>query len=190
MANEDKDTTAAGTSGTDGMQPGTTPGAGDGKDGAGHEGDLSQQSPAELAKIIADLRRENAAARKKQRDLELAEEKRAADAKAADEERLKKQGEFEKLAEQRLTELNEWKAKAAKVDALEARIKAGNDAAIAQIPEHMRTLIPKYDPVELADWLTANADKLKGKAAPEMDAGKRGEHGGQQPIVEAPRVRL
>lgn len=80
-----------------------TSGKGDSKDGAGNDGDLSKESPAELARIIADLRKENAATRKKQRELE--------------------QGEFKTLAEQRAAKIEALNAKAAKAEPLEGQIR-------------------------------------------------------------------
>jgi hypothetical protein len=56
MSDEEKKDAAV-TSGTDGTQTGATSGTGNGKDGAGNDGDLSKESPAELARIIADLRK-------------------------------------------------------------------------------------------------------------------------------------
>jgi hypothetical protein len=187
---EEKKQDAAGTSGTDGTQTGTTPGAGDGNSGAGTDSDLTKESPAELARIIAELRKENAATRKKQRELEQVEAQRTAAQKEADEKRLKEQGEFKTLYEKTAAEMEALKAKAAKAEALEGRIKAANDARIAKVPEAMRTLIPDYDVVKLSEWLDANLDKLTKPAAPDFDAGKSGERGGQQPITDPLTVRL
>jgi hypothetical protein len=189
MADEEKKD-AAGTSGTDGSQTGATSGTGDGKDGAGADSDLSKESPAELARIIAELRKENAATRKKQRELEQAEAQRTAAQKEAEEKRLQEQGEFKTLAEQRAAEIERLKTAAAKAEALEGRIKAANDARIAKVPDAMRTLIPEYEPVKLSEWLDANLDKLTKPAAPDFDAGKSGERGGQQPITEPLSVTL
>lgn len=189
MSDEEKNN-AADTSGTDGTQTGATSGTGDGTSGAGTDSDLSKESPAELARIIAELRRENAASRKKQRDLEEADAQRAAVAKAAEEKRLQEQGEFKTLAEQRAAEIEALKAQAAKAEALEGRIKAANDARITKVPDAMRTLIPDYDAVRLSEWLDANLDKLTKPSAPDFDAGKSGERGGQQPIIDPLSVKL
>jgi seryl-tRNA synthetase len=179
------------TPGADADQTGATSGTGDGKDGAGTDSDLSKESPAELARIIAELRKENAATRKKQRELEQAEAQRTAAQKEAEEKRLQEQGEFKTLYEKSTAEMEALKAKAAKAEALEGRIKAANDARIAKVPEAMRTLIPDYDDaVKLSEWLDANLDKLTKPAAPDFDAGKSGERGGQQPITDPLSVTL
>lgn len=187
---DEKDKLDPTKSGTEADQTGATSGTGDGKDSAGADSDLSKESPAELARIIAELRKENAASRKKQRELEQAEAQRTAAQKEAEEKRLQEQGEFKTLAEQRAAEIEALKATAAKAEALEGRIKAANDARIAKVPEAMRTLIPDYDVVKLSEWLDANLDKLTKPAAPDFDAGKSGERGGQQPIIDPLSVRL
>lgn len=67
---------------------------------------------------------------------------------------------------------------------------AGNDAQIAKVSEAMRTLIPYYDVVKLSKWLDANLDEPTKPAAPDFDAGKSGERGGQQPITDPLTVRF
>jgi len=91
--------------------------------------------------------------------------------KALEQDRQQRLTVEEKLreAEANAVGLMQYKDRAA---ALEAMIQAQNNAAIANIPEDMRGLIPTdYTPERLASWLTANAGKLSRPKAPSLDGG-------------------
>lgn len=98
--------------------------------------------------------------------------RQAAEAKA-----LADQGEFKKLYETASGELETAKARAKQADALEAVIREMVDTRKANVPDHLKPLIEKLDPVEALRWLDANADKLSPNPAPGTNAGERGERG-------------
>lgn len=97
----------------------------------------------------------------------------------ANQDRLAKQGNFEELAQTRLTEVESLRPVAARAAALEKIIREGNEERIKAIPEQMRTLIPTdYEPEKLQAWLNANAARLVKDPAPSFDAGAGGSGGG------------
>lgn len=97
--------------------------------------------------------------------------------KAADETRMAEQQQFKELAEKRGQELEAAKARAKQADDFEALLGEMRDAQMATAPEHIKELLKEFDTVKALRWLTANADKLTPKQAPNTDAGARGERG-------------
>lgn len=169
--------------------PGAGAGGGENPSGTGapdnvggeSDSDLSAEDIAKLPewarKKLADRGKEAQELRKKLREKETAEAEQAAAAKKAEDERLAKQGEYQKLAEQRAVEIETLKGRAALADAYETRIKADNQARIAKVPEKLRDMIPDYtDPVKLNEWLVKNADKLVAPEAPKLNGGAKGEN--------------
>lgn len=100
-----------------------------------------------------------------------------ADRKKAEEETLKAQGQWEKIATEAKSELDTLKPKAEKADQYEAAIKARVDARMKDVPEHIKKLLEGLDPLGAWMWLEENADKLSPTPAPNTDAGQRGERG-------------
>lgn len=151
-------------------------------DNVGGEGD-SDLSAEDIAKLpewarlkLGKQGRENSQLRTQLREKEKAEAALAEKAKKDEEDRLTKQGEYQKLAEQRATEIETLKGRAALADAYEKRIKADNDARIAKVPEKLRDMIPDYtDPVKLNEWLVKNGDKLVTPEAPKLNGGQSGD---------------
>jgi hypothetical protein len=145
--------------------------------------------PAELQadgeRFHAELRnnrRDAAERRKKAEELEQSIAKAEADRKAAEAKRLAEQGDWQKLAEQRAADLEKLQPIQQMAEALQNRIKAGNEARIAKLPEPMRKLVPaNYGVVELSEWLDANYDTLVKPTAPDLDAGKKGGKGDKLP---------
>ena len=120
----------------------------------------------------------------KRRDLEQRLENLEKAEKKAAEERLKKNGEFEKLSEQLQNELTEALAKASKADEYSAIIAADLLARIAEIPEDKRALVENL-PASMSDaeklaWINANKALLTvTPASGDWGAGKRGGGGGK-----------
>lgn len=113
---------------------------------------------AELDTIIKDrLAREKATSEKAQAEAA----KKAADEAAA------KNGEWQKLAETRATEIAEANSKLGELESAKARlaeyesaIKLQADAAKKDLPAHITSLLDALPPVKQIEWLAKNADAL------------------------------
>ena len=113
----------------------------------------------------------------------LSEEKRKqqeaieAGKRKAEEERLKQQGEFEKIAAQRQEEIDKIKPKAEAADRYAERLNSIADGIVAAWPEEVKTLDPGSDNLDLRlDWIEKSrplAERLLAlPKAPDTDAGK------------------
>jgi uncharacterized membrane protein YqiK len=137
-------------------------------------------SQAELDNIVKErLEREKA-----KREEAAAKAKADAEAEAA-----KKNGEFQKLAEQREKELNEALSKVKTVDTLQAEnaemakaMQAVIDQQTATLPDPVKELLKGLSPTKQLEWLAKNAasftnsttqvQKTGAGALPEIDLGK------------------
>jgi hypothetical protein len=108
-------------------------------DGQSQQQSLSQE---EMAKVIADLRKENAAHRNKAKEQErLAQE--------AEAERLRQQGEYKALAEKHETRVKELEPIAESYTRLASTMNAQIEAEIKDWPPEVKSLVPAADvPVE------------------------------------------
>lgn len=142
----------------------------------GEDGGGETQQPQDITglpqwaqDVIKGLRDEAAKNRVKAKQ---AEEQRAKE----EAERLAQQGEWQKLAEQRAAELDALKPVSDKAAALEAKIKATNEARIKTLPEAYRGMVPEYDdPVKVSEWLDRNMAALQARSAPNLDGGAQGD---------------
>lgn len=117
--------------------------------------------PPWAQEMIRGLRTESAGRRK------LLEEK-----SKAEEDRLKKMGEWQTLAQQKEQENEELRAQAARAELLTKSLKESNDKRVATIPERFRGLVPSdYEPLTLSKWLDANIAVLSTPAAPNLNPG-------------------
>jgi hypothetical protein len=99
-------------------------------------------------------------------------QERLAAMEAAQRQQLEKSGNFEELARQRASEIENLKPLAEKAQTLEGIIRESNEARVQQIPEAMRGLIPTdYSPAQLQGWLNANQKLLTQTPPPSFDAG-------------------
>lgn len=133
--------------------------------------------PEWVQTLVRDARKDAGDARvlrKKLDEIEAAERQRQTEAQRAEEARLVEQQQYQQLAEKRAKELEALKPLAERTAALEARIKAANEARIGRVPDSLRSVIPAdYDPVKLSEWLDANLDKLTKPTAPNIDDGHK-----------------
>lgn len=151
----------------DGAGNGT--GAGDGqKNGTPPAGQVTFASEADFQKKVDELLKERLEREKKKSD-EAA--KKAADDAAA--EAAKKNGEWQKVAEQREKELAEAAKKLADVDPLQKKadkyeksLKATLEAQRKDLPKHITDLLDNLDPADQLEWLAKNREAL-GKKNPE-----------------------
>lgn len=142
----------------------------------------AQAGAAALVKELRDTRKEAADRRAHAKTLEEQQAKAEAERKAAEAKRLQEQGDWQKLAEQRAAELEKLQPIQQMAEALQNRIKAGNEARIAKLPEPMRKLVPaNYGVVELSEWLDANYDTLVKPTAPDLDPGRKDGKGKKPP---------
>lgn len=91
------------------------------------------------------------------------EQRKTADAKA-EEERLKKQGEFEQLYTTEQAKAADFetqlKAKSERLAKLEERFTAMLNKRLEAMPDHIKPLIEKMDALEAMDYLTEHADQF------------------------------
>ncbi len=140
------------------------------------------------------------AAQQKRVDALMARTRKEAAARTA--ERLKKereeaeaekQGEYEKLAVERKQRISELEpeleetqqvrdAAVERVEELEKRLAAIIEPQVEALPEYVRALLEDKSPDEVADWLSANQDKLNGESSDaNEDTGKRKVAGSKTP---------
>ena len=97
--------------------------------------------------------------------------------------RLKEQEDYKALYEQAEGELAELKPKAERLTTYEATLKETLDAAVAEIPENKRTLIPsEYSVDQQLKWISQNRALLSKLSPVDQGAGVRG--GGESKSVE------
>jgi hypothetical protein len=126
--------------------------------------DFSELDPKTQA-YIKNLREEN---RKFREAKEAAEREQA----RAERERLKQQGEWQKLAETAQAEVEQYKPYKERYEQLEAVFKTALEARIEAIPAQFRKLVPTdYSPVQQWKWLDQNASLFKAKDAPNINPG-------------------
>jgi hypothetical protein len=124
------------------------------------------------AAYVKALRQEAAGYRTKLKEYEAQQAQMTIAQKEAQEKELAERQEWQKLAEQRAQEVATLTDYKARYEAMLEGVKVNNTKRIEAVPEAMRTLIPEYDdPLKLAGWLDANADKLTKPAAPSLDSG-------------------
>lgn len=163
----------------EGAEGGTTPPAGDGgteTPPANGDGGQSTTIPkARFDEVIAEREK----ARKEAADLQKRLAKLDADKAQAEQKALEDQGNWKAIAEKNAAELEKYKPLQERLTALETQIKASNDKRIALIPESMRkALVPMLDklsPDEVAAWLDEHGETLQKPAAPDLNAGAKGD---------------
>ena len=98
-------------------------------------------------------------------ELEKAEAERSKKAKEAEEERLKKQQEFETLAEQYKAERDEKETAVTelqdRIEKYEGVLTSLYEARKTAVPEMYQPLLEKLDLIERLEWIAGNEDKLK-----------------------------
>ena len=99
--------------------------------------------------------------------------------KEAEEQRLKDNEEFKKLAEKKSAEVESLKPKADIADAQEATLSTYLAAQIEELPEDVRDMVPEnYSTMDKLDWLAKNKAKLMKPVAPDI-VGKQGGSNGK-----------
>jgi len=112
---------------------------------------------------VQGLRKEAANYRTKLRDVEKSQKDDA-------EAQLAKDREWETLAEQRASEIEELTPYKQRYDDMVASVAESNTNRIEAVPEQMRGLVPDFnDPLKLATWLDANSQLLAKPAAPALN---------------------
>jgi chromosome segregation ATPase len=104
-------------------------------------------------------------------------------------ERLEANQEWEKLATQRQTTIDELQPRIERVEALEGAVEATVQKILKDIPEELHSLMEHMeDPLKKLDWLNKNAEKLRKKPTPPLDGGQRSEVEGKQHPTYKPRM--
>lgn len=93
-------------------------------------------------------------------------------------QRSEQDGDFKKLYEETLAELEKVKPDLERGKSAIERIRASNEARIAKIPELLRKAVPgEYAPEKLQTWLDENEGWMLRQPAPDYDAGVGGNGG-------------
>lgn len=134
---------------------------------------------------VEELRKEAAANRialKKFQDAQI----------TAEDERLKKQNEWEQIAENRQTTIDALEPFKAKYEAVLTGMEDRNKSVIDSLPDDMKPLVPDYDdPAKLASWLDANAAMLNAKPlVPTLNGGAgNGAPRGKKTVLSDAQIR-
>jgi len=140
--------------------------------------DAQPLSPEQLRAELEAARKEAAKYRTQLRQ----SEKTAADAETR---RLTEQGAYKALYEAAKGKADAHDALQERLDALISKAQAANERRVKAIPEHMRSLVPAYsDPLQLAEWLDANAAIFAKPTAPPLD-GRAGGSGAPPTVTDA-----
>lgn len=118
-----------------------------------------KQLEERLAKIEADAEAQR-----------LADEKARRDAEA-------EQGNFKQAHAQAEAELEKLRPLARQAETYRKTFETMLTGRLEKVPEHIRTLLEKMEPVAALEWLDANSEQLQPRQAPPTDAGKTGERG-------------
>lgn len=101
--------------------------------------------------------------------------------KEATEKRLKEQGQFKQLAEERGEKIAELEVKAKLAEDYEKALTAYIESQIAEIPDNLKSLVPKELTIlQQLNWLTANKANLLKPSGLEQGAGERGGGAGKK----------
>lgn len=95
------------------------------------------------------------------KQLEREREQAAEAARKADEERARKQGEWQSLAESHAARISELEPFRAQAERYEAALRAKVAQERAGLPAHITALLDRLDPAEQLEWLAANADAVR-----------------------------
>lgn len=121
-----------------------------------------QYTKAEMEAIVKD---------RLDRQTKAAEAKAQKDREEAEAARLKEQGDFEKLANQRQQTITELEAKVAAGDEYKARadryegaLKTHLETQRKDLPAHITALLDRMDPVDQLDYIATNREALGIKA--------------------------
>jgi hypothetical protein len=105
-----------------------------------------------------------------ERERKTAEAKTQKDREDAEAARLKEQGEFEKLANQRAATITELEAKVTegethktRADRYETALKAHLETQRKDLPAHITALLDRMDPVDQLEYIAANREALGAK---------------------------
>lgn len=121
--------------------------------------------PPWAVEMIRELREESKARR-------IALRQREDQDREAEQRRLAETGQWQTLAEERLTEIESLARYRERAEMLEARIRESNEQRVARIPEQWRSVVPTdYTPEALASWLDLNLTRLTRPVAPSLDGG-------------------
>lgn len=156
---------SGGGPGTEAPEPKTADPAGSTTEesGEGLEGlKLDQEQQAKFDLVLSKrLERER---EKWSREVEIAKEKAK---KEAEETRLAEQQQFQELAnrrqstiEEQASQIADLEAQAGLVKKYEKSLRVYRDALIANVPEHIKTLLKPMDVADQLSWLSENAQQL------------------------------
>lgn len=152
---------------------------GDGQQGEGDAGNQGgsngktpiESLPADVQDYIKSLREEA----KTYRESKTALQQQVDAVKQAQQDQLKKQGNFEALAQERAAEVERLKAFEERAATYEKVIRDGNAKRIESIPDTKKQLVlPLVDalsPEKLQEYLNANPDLFVKTPAPNYDGG-------------------
>ena len=155
-------------------------------DKAGQEGGEEFDKDRAMA-TIKKLREFEKTAKTQLKELE---DLKAAQTKA-EEDALKKQGDWQKLHQQEKDRADGLEAHKAKAEKLEAALTKQLTKEREGLPKHVLTLLDKLDPAEQLEYIAENREALGAKpTAPNVNAKDGQTGGGDQKMTDAQRKEL
>lgn len=160
-----------------------------------NESPKQQLSREDYESIITDLRTKDAEKRIKLKEFEDTQKKQEQAAAKALEERLKQQGEFQKLAEQHEARVKELEPTVERFNSLTSLVSEQIEAQIKDWPAEAKIFDPGKDaPIESRlDWMNkakALVDKLNANTAPQSRPGNGPNPKPASPTPEGLQQRL
>lgn len=130
--------------------------------------------PPIVQEHIKGLRKEAEKYRNEKKDAEKARQKEET-------ARLEAEKQWEQLAQQRASRLNELEPLASEVEELRQFLQSQLERRIAALPAQWRSAVPEYEnPRKTLDWLDKNEANFRLPSLVKTDAGIIGDRGGQQ----------
>jgi predicted phage tail protein len=127
--------------------------------------------PEWAQRVIRELRDENKSRRIKESEFEKSQREQQ-------EAQLAEQNRWKELAEARQKERDQLSPYKTQVEQMSETLKSVLDSQLESLPEEARTMVSDMPGTvqEKLDWLAKNRARLTRPAAPEMDAGARGDN--------------
>ena len=157
---------------------------------------LPKEAQAGAQALVLELRQTRGEAKDRRLKLEKLE-KDQQDAETqrqkVEQDKLAQQGEWEKLANERATEIGTLTGFKAEAEELRQTLQGILDKRLESVPEHLRPLVKQMKATDALTWLETNADKLAPRHAPDGDGDKKGDKQKPAPdknvVLEGRKVR-
>ncbi len=145
---------------------------------APHSGEDRRFSQAEVDDLIK---------RRLERERQTAEDRAKRERDAADEQRLKENQEFQKLADQRAKRIEELEPLKVKAERYEAALTTLLTEERKAVPEYVQPILDKLDPAEQLEWIAQNKASFPPPATQGTGSGQQQAQRGTRALPQTPR---